>query len=285
MGTFSGQISRELAVQHGRGALMVGASGSYCTTSGIRVDIKTPVEMAVKGTLSYPPDTAVTEIATGEYNTVIGVRNETTLSAGKRLLNAGYHPVALNFASATSPGGGFLEGSRAQEEYLARSTCLYECLRENPMYAFHRAAYDPLYTNYVIYSPNVPVIRGDEGDLLEKSYDISIITSPAVNARKLPQDRCHETGPAMWHRILKVLSVGVVNGHDAIVLGAWGCGAFGNDAHEIADLFHKALSENFRGAYRKVVFAITDWSADHKFIGPFEEVFTCDTNDGREASL
>jgi len=58
------------------------------------------------------------------------------------------------------------------------------------------------------------------------------------------------------------------------VLGAWGCGVFGNDAHEIAGLFRKALSENFRGAYRTVVFAIIDWTDSHQFIGPFEEVFT-----------
>ncbi len=261
---------------------MIGKSGRYCAPSGVKIDIKNSVERAVKGTLSYPPDAADTEVALGEYNTAIEVRNETTLSAGKRLLNTGYNPVVLNFASATSPGGGFLEGSRAQEEYLARSTCLYECLRDNPMYEYHRAAYDPLYTNYVLYSPNVPVIRNDEGGLLEKPYTIGIITSPAVNARELPQSRHHEAGPAMWHRILKVLSVGVLNGHDAIVLGAWGCGAFGNDVHEIAGLFHKALSENFQGAYQKVLFAITDGSADRMFIGPFQTVFACEANDGRE---
>lgn len=272
------QISRDLAAQYGREALEIGESGGYCAPSGVRVDVKTPVEKAVKGTLSYPPDAAVSEVATGEYKTVIEVINETTLSAGNRFLNAGYNPVVLNFASAISPGGGFLDGSRAQEEYLARSTCLYECLRENPMYAFHRAAYDPLYTHYVLYSPGVPVIRDADGSLLEKPYAISIITSPAVNVSELTQDRRQEAGPVMWHRILKVLAIGIANGHDAIVLGAWGCGVFGNDAHEIAGLFRKALSENFRGAYRMVVFAITDGSVDRKFIGPFEEVFTPGAN-------
>lgn len=272
------QISRDLAAQYGREALEIGESGSYCAPSGLRVDVKTPAEKAVKGTLSYPPDVAVSEAAAGEYKTVIEVINATTLSAGNRLLHTGYNPVVLNFASATSPGGGFQDGSRAQEEYLARSTCLYECLRENPMYPFHRVAYDPLYTHYAIYSPDVPVIRDDDGSLLEKPYAISVISSPAVNASELTQDRRHEAGPVMWHRILKVLSIGIANGHDAIVLGAWGCGVFGNDVHEIAGLFRKALSENFRGAYRTVVFAIADGSADRKFIGPFEEVFAPGAN-------
>jgi uncharacterized protein (TIGR02452 family) len=77
----------------------------------------------------------------------------------------------------------------------------------------------------------------------------------------------------MWTRILKVLSTGVEHGHDSIVLGAWGCGAFGCDGNEIAGLFRRALDENFRGAFKRVVFAIVDWSDERKFIGPFEKAF------------
>jgi uncharacterized protein (TIGR02452 family) len=40
------------------------------------------------------------------------------------------------------------------------------------------------------------------------------------------------------------------------VLRAWGCDAFGNDANEIAGLFECALRVNFKGAYRRVIFAI-----------------------------
>jgi uncharacterized protein (TIGR02452 family) len=64
----------------------------------------------------------------------------------------------------------------------------------------------------------------------------------------------------MRRRIIKVLAVGVLHGHDSIVLGAWCCGAFGNDANEIAALFERALQNNFKGAYRRVIFAIVDWS-------------------------
>ena len=55
----------------------------------------------------------------------------------------------------------------------------------------------------------------------------------------------------MWPRILKVLSIGVKHSHDSMVLGAWGCGAFGNDSDEIAALFCRALERNFKGAYRR----------------------------------
>ena len=77
----------------------------------------------------------------------------------------------------------------------------------------------------------------------------------------------------MWQRIIKVLAIGVLHGHDSIVLGAWGCGAFGNDGEEIAEMFECALRINFKGAYRRVIFAITDWSPERRFIGPFERIF------------
>ena len=141
------------------------------------------------------------------------------------------------------------------------------------MYGFHRANYDPLYTNYVIYSPHIPVFRNDAGNILQDPYTIGIITSPAANARKVPASRRHEIGPTMWRRILKVLSVGIAHGHNSIVLGAWGCGAFGNDGDDMAQLFRRALNENFRGSYQRIVFAIVDWSTDRRFIGPFETVF------------
>jgi uncharacterized protein (TIGR02452 family) len=78
----------------------------------------------------------------------------------------------------------------------------------------------------------------------------------------------------MWQRILKVLAIGMLHGHDSIVLGAWGCGSFGNDPSQIAKLFHRALEQNFTGAYSQVIFAIVDWSPEKRFIGPFQKVFT-----------
>jgi uncharacterized protein (TIGR02452 family) len=141
------------------------------------------------------------------------------------------------------------------------------------MYAFNRAHHNPLHTDFAIYSPGVPVIRDDAGNLIDRPYAMAMITCAAVNAGKLGPEGIAKAGPAMRRRILRVLSLGVSHGHDVIVLGAWGCGAFRNDGKEIADLFHTALSENFKGAYRWVIFAIVDWSPEKRFIGPFEARF------------
>ena len=267
------QIPRSLAAQYGQEAVQIIRQGAYRAPSGQMVSIADLIERAVQGTVSYPPDQPLPQTHSGPYQTHIEVVNETTLAAVQRLCSAGHDPVALNFASATHPGGGFLSGARAQEEYLARSSGLYACLQMHPMYGYHRARHDTLYTDYVIYSPAVPVLRADDGTLLETPYTVGIITSPAVNAAALPPERHAEIGPAMWQRILKVLAAGIVHGHDSIVLGAWGCGAFGNDGMEIARLFRQALEENFRGAYGRVIFAVLDWSREKRFIGPFQSAF------------
>ena len=110
----------------------------------------------------------------------IELANETTLVASRRLVDAGYRPVALNVALAKHPGGGFLTGARAQEESLARSSALFACLDGNPMYDFHRARQDPMYSDYALYSPDVPVIRADDGTLLDDPYMCSFVTCPVA---------------------------------------------------------------------------------------------------------
>ncbi len=80
----------------------------------------------------------------------------------------------------------------------------------------------------------------------------------------------------MQQRIHKVVAIGAAHGHTAMVLGAWGCGAFGNDGRVMAALFRDALYGDFQGVFKHVVFAIVDWSPEQRFIGPFRAVFRCD---------
>jgi uncharacterized protein (TIGR02452 family) len=269
-------IPHEEASRLGVEAVAIQERGFYQTESGKNIDISAAVKKASKDTVTYTPQMSLPTSAAGNKDTIIQVRNTTTLDAAQDLIKIGSNPAALNMASATSPGGGFLHGARAQEEYLARSSGLYVCLHGNPMYDQERFDNDHFYDDYVIYSPDVPVFRDDNGKLLETPYNCTIITSPAVMASAVmaeqPQ-RSEEIEAIMRGRILKVLAVGQKHNHDALVLGAWGCGAFGNDGNLIAALFHEALTENFKGVFSRVIFAIADWSARERFIGPFKQVF------------
>lgn len=269
-------IDRRRAIELGRETVAILQAGRYQTEAGKIVEIGESARKAAANTESYPPGCELQMPEVPERTTVIEVANETTLGAVRRLINKGHRPVALNFASAKSPGGGFLNGGRAQEESLARASALYACLDGNEMYEFHRGRRDPMYTDYAIYSPDVPVIREDDGTLLDDPYQCSIITSPAVNAKPVLErhpSRRAEIRDAMETRIAKVLAIAVVHGHEALVLGAWGCGAFGNDGREIAELFRVTLTDQFPNVFGKIIFAITDWSPERRFLGPFEEVF------------
>jgi uncharacterized protein (TIGR02452 family) len=269
-------INRDRAAELGCETVGILKAGFYATAAGKAIEIRELVQRAVEGTCSYPPDVPLPQIPPGGKETCIEVENQTTLGTARRLVEEGHRPVALNFASANHPGGGFLSGARAQEESLARSSALYACLVDDPMYDFHRSRADPMYTDYAIYSPDVPVFRTDDGTLLDQPYLCSFITAPAVNANVVlarASGSRSEIRVAMSARIQKVLTIAGIHGHETVVLGAWGCGAFGNDSHEIAELFHQALAGAFRRVFAKVIFAIIDWSEDNHFIGPFRSVF------------
>jgi uncharacterized protein (TIGR02452 family) len=140
------------------------------------------------------------------------------------------------------------------------------------MYAAHGPTRGGFYTNYAIYSPAVPVFKTEDGDLLSEPYACAFVTSPAVNAGVFAGGR-DEVRAEMAARVDKVLTVMAGHGHDAAVLGAWGCGVFKNDPEEVAELFRAALATRFHGAFARVVFAVLDWSEDRHFIGPFEARF------------
>jgi len=87
--------------------------------------------------------------------------------------------------------------------------------------------------------------------------------------RRFIPDREPEIAKVMKKRIQELLAVAAKHNHTTLVLGAWRCGAFGNDGNLFAGLFKKAFQENFAGVFDRVIFAITDWSPEHRFIGPF----------------
>lgn len=236
------------------------------------------------GTTLFTPPELVSLVNSLEHSvqrdTSIHVENCTTWAAARSLLSDGYaNPVCLNFASAKNPGGGFLSGSQAQEECLARSSGLHQSLStQMEYYDVNRSHSSSLYTNHIIYSPSVPVFRDDDDNLLSEPYAVSVVTSPAVNAgavRKNEPDIVSKIRPTMEERIRSVLAVARHHGHNSIVLGAWGCGVFGNDPADIAQWFADALHDDarFAGAFDKIVFAVLDFADSTPTFNAFREVF------------
>jgi len=77
-------------------------------------------------------------------------------------------------------------------------------------------------------------------------------------------------------RAAKVLATAHANGHDRLVLGAWGCGVFGNHPAEVAGVFAELLLADgaFAGAFAHVVFAVWDTASGAPRHAAFERAFT-----------
>jgi uncharacterized protein (TIGR02452 family) len=267
-------IPTDIAAALGRSAVNASRSGRYVTKAGEEVVWRDAVNAASAAKQSVPPDAALPR-ANGSFfsETRVQVTNETTLGASRNLVEHGLRPLALNFANGIQPGGGFLGGARAQEEVLCRSSALYETLIGDPMYEAHRKRPLPDSSDWSIYSPDVPVFRIDDGTELRQPWLLSFITCAAPYAPDIGQPLA---GDLLRKRIHRVLAIARAYGHATLVLGAWGCGAFGNDPHRTATDSRQALESEHRGAFSNVVFAITDWSAERRFLGPFRDVFAAD---------
>lgn len=235
---------------------------------GRTVDIAADLAASVERTRLYRPDD-FTEPGEPRFDTSIEMTNETTLEAARRL---GENVAALNFASAKNPGGGFIGGARAQEEDLARASGLYRTqLAATEFYEFHRAQRDLRYSDHMIYSPGVPVFRDDSGALLEEPYKVSFITSAAPNRGAIRDGL--DVSEALKQRAWKVLSLALEQGHEELVLGAWGCGVFRNDPAEVARVFADLLAGPYEGRFRTVVFAVWDPNRTTRQYLAFSETF------------
>ena len=264
----------DVAAALGRSAVEAARNGFYVTKGGRKVDWRDAVQAACAAQCSIAPDAALPSAGQSTISeTRVQVINETTLGASRRLVERGLRPLALNFANGVHPGGGFLSGATAQEEALCRSSTLYQTLVGDPMYEAHGKRRQPDSTDWAIYSPDVPVFRTDDGTELPHPWLLSFITCAAPYAPAIGRPRA---GDLLQQRIDRVLAIARAYGYATLVLGAWGCGAFGNDPRRTAIDFRQALENDYGGAFSEVVFAITDWSPERRFLGPFREVFAAE---------
>ena len=194
--------------------------------------------------------------------------------------------MVLNFANPFNPGGGVRVGAVAQEEDLCRKSTLLASLESNDAkiyYDVHNQFKNHFSSNAIIVSENVEVFRNQANELSDESFIVSVLTCAAPYVR-CSEDYCKahrdEYEKLIYDRIFGILSVAQKYA-DILVLGAWGCGAFFNDARLIANIFKKCLSEinilsfdmDGATAFQDVVFAVLDKFGNGYNITEFKKVF------------
>lgn len=183
-----------------------------------------------------------------------------------------YKTLVLNFASGAKPGGGVESGASAQEEALCRRSTLYASISSetaNEMYRMNRLLGPVDYLDYMLLSPSVTVMYDTKFKLLENPFKTAVLTAPAVplnrDGIKIPNDYVRYV---MRKRIRNIMRISAMNGYDRLILGAWGCGAYGHDAMNIATYFREILiDEDYKKFFKEIVFAIyaKDEKKDYNF--------------------
>ena len=225
-----------------------------------------------------------------KYDTIIEVVDMDCLYDAEKLVKEGLNPAVLNMASFSTPGGGVTKGSAAQEESIFRRSNIalslyqFHAIGENYGLKQREERY-PLNYNYGgIYTPKVTVFRKSEKEnceFMEEPFKVDVISVSAVKKPALQNGKI-----APWvcdvilNKIRQILDIAIANGNDSIVLGAFGCGAYGTPPKEMAELFKRVIdSEKYKTAFRVISFAIIDDKNAYKEhnpegnLKPFKDVF------------
>jgi len=178
--------------------------------------------------------------------------------------------VVLVFGDSSRPGGQVENGTNAQEEAVTRRGDLKTHLESKiSTYYIHNAGYNKkgktpderLGTTRILYTPGVRLFP----NATDTIYVNAIVASaPDLNPKRYG-NACRGDLTNPWYRtspntvnrmanIIKgIVAVAGMTGNDIPILGAFGCGSFGNDARTVAEQFALKL----KGApFERVVFAI-----------------------------
>lgn len=197
--------------------------------------------------------------------------------------------AVLNMASPIRPGGGFLDGANSQEEFLCARTSLFPSLWDS----FYR-----LPDVGAIYTPDCLVFRDstpEANDLAKRDrYFLDVLSAGMFrfpDSRGRSEDRdssctcgisyCDNDRELVTHKMKAVLRIAESKGSERLVLGAWGCGAYGNPVKEVPKIWRKVLAggprqrrpnaERWEGI-KEIVFAIPDRSMVREFERAFSDV-------------
>lgn len=206
----------------------------------------------------------------------ITLRNQDTLEAAfelhQRRKENEREVLVLNFANPHRPGGGIRSRPGTQEEHLCVKTTVLCSLETEEAWPFYRTNLDcgtQAQTDTILISPNTMVIRNPDLSLREDPFPIAVMTVSAPIASRMEQEELPNLENILRCRIRGMLRAAAVEGYTRLVLGAWGCGNFGNDPELVAKLFHEAL----QGCFKEVTMAVFDNSEDKCRYSCFEKYF------------
>ena len=218
----------------------------------------------------------------------ITLRNQDTLEAAfelhQRRKETEKAVLVLNFANPHRPGGGIRAKPGTQEEHLCVKTTLLCSLETKEAWPFYQANLDcgtQAQTDTILFSPKTVVIRNPDLSLRKDPFPIAVMTVSAPIASRMEPDERLDLEHILRNRITGMIRTAIEEGHTRLVLGAWGCGNFGNDPDLVAKLFHQVLTEHqkngspcFVSFFEEITMAVFDPSAEKTRYQSFARYFS-----------
>ena len=230
---------------------------------------KDEIDHSVKHTKIYDKDFIPKTVRS---NATHDIRLVDTDSVNAAFTEADGRVCILNFASYKEPGGGFLAGSIAQEECSCHESLLYNVLNafQIDYYEYNKQHLNrALYHNRALYSEDIIFEHNGES----KKCDVLTCAAPNYYAADKYGFVSKEVNSKhIRSRIRFLLSIILDKGNvDTAVLGAFGCGVFGQDPTEVATIFKEEIKNIFGdNTSTKFVFAVINSNNDN--YKKFEEV-------------
>lgn len=183
----------------------------------------------------------------------VSVSNIDTFESAKQFIDEGLNPMVLNMACFSHPGGGVANGARAQEEDLFRKSTYCKAVEDIPNDFYPLKEY--------LYSPKIWVVKDSNYDLLDKPFSVSALAVAAIKhppvyiVNKEETYKSKSDRQLMQEKIDMIFRIGIIKRHDSLVLGALGCGAYGNPTKEVAKMYVESLN-NYANYFQKIDFAV-----------------------------
>ncbi|KAG0708637.1 hypothetical protein DFH29DRAFT_794953 [Suillus ampliporus] len=302
----SGGDSRRNRLQEIAQSTLDAIENGTVTIVDVSHDLAAKVNFSNHNTRYYAPDSLLSTWSTcAPPRTLAATKSEvsileiSTLDGARLLFNTlssrstSFGRIAiLNFASATRPGGGFLNGAQAQEESIARSSTLYPSLMTDSAQRFYRLhtrdRNGGFYHHAMVYTPSVVILKDDTGNWASP-FEADVLTSAAVNAGDVRKKIGDDSKPAeiekriesiMKERMARILFLFEQQGARNIVLGSFGTGVFQNDVEVVARIWAGLLTmkgARYRHSFHRVVFAIIGKDTFTTFKHSLEKQTSTDT--------
>jgi uncharacterized protein (TIGR02452 family) len=147
-------------------------------------------------------------------------------------------------------------GSPCQEESCFRRSNYHKYLTTIEFY--------PLTGTECVYSPCIEYYLDSKYQSLDNPVELSMIAIPAVRFPQIIPMRSelmfdyrnNDDYKMMCDKVDMIFKVAYKHGHDSVVVSAFGCGAYGNPPHRVAEIFGKIISK-WERHFKMIVIAIT----------------------------